>query len=288
MIRGPHTCGGVRSTDEVDRESNSHRRAALAALSLATQGAAARPPSKPPSLWWLPSTTASTPRPERMSRVCSGKRPRRNWVSCGTNDVCGAREQVIAAIVGRHKAIPDLKWEIKEVLVWESRHGARRGHRHPGRRVHGRAAWRQVVQTHVDRCSHHRSRQACPLLPMEDWLGVVRQLSRAKGTQRRRQTAAKNPPGSSGPGGEESNKLTIGAGAGNLNVRCWHFSEVSERGGYHCEPFPVLDPKQSYGLFFQLTRADWLAAHALAADERDEIAPLQPTPCRVSHHNFNL
>src|SRR5262245_45245046 len=39
------------------------------------------------------------------------------WVSCGTNEVCGAREQVIAAIAGRHKAIPDLKWEIKEVLV---------------------------------------------------------------------------------------------------------------------------------------------------------------------------
>jgi predicted ester cyclase len=39
------------------------------------------------------------------------------WVSCGTNKGCGARHQVIAAIAERHKAIPDLKWEIEEVLV---------------------------------------------------------------------------------------------------------------------------------------------------------------------------
>jgi steroid delta-isomerase-like uncharacterized protein len=39
-----------------------------------------------------------------------------DWVSCGTNDVCLSREQVIAAIAKRHKAIPDLKWEIKEVV----------------------------------------------------------------------------------------------------------------------------------------------------------------------------
>ena len=39
-----------------------------------------------------------------------------SWVSCGTNDVCLPREQVIAAIAGRHKAIPDLRWEIKQVL----------------------------------------------------------------------------------------------------------------------------------------------------------------------------
>ena len=79
-----------------------------------------------------------------------------NWVSCGTNDVCLPREQVIAAIAGRHKAIPDLRWQIKEVLEFrQSRHRARRGKRHPGRRLHGGAAWRQIVQADVDRCSHH-------------------------------------------------------------------------------------------------------------------------------------
>lgn len=44
-----------------------------------------------------------------------------DWVSCGSNEACGARDQVIAAIAGRHKAIPDLKWEIKEVLVSDNR-----------------------------------------------------------------------------------------------------------------------------------------------------------------------
>jgi predicted ester cyclase len=40
-----------------------------------------------------------------------------DWVSCGGNQACGAREQVITAIARRHQAIPDLKWEIKEVVV---------------------------------------------------------------------------------------------------------------------------------------------------------------------------
>src|SRR5262249_61661942 len=44
-----------------------------------------------------------------------------DWVSCGGNDVCGRRDQVISAIAGRHKAIPDLKWEIKEILVLGNR-----------------------------------------------------------------------------------------------------------------------------------------------------------------------
>jgi predicted ester cyclase len=44
-----------------------------------------------------------------------------NWVSCGTNEVCSAREQVIAAVTGRHQAIPDLRWEIKEVFALGNR-----------------------------------------------------------------------------------------------------------------------------------------------------------------------
>ena len=40
-----------------------------------------------------------------------------DWTSCGGNDTCRPRDQVGAAIVGLHKSIPDLKWEIKELLV---------------------------------------------------------------------------------------------------------------------------------------------------------------------------
>jgi predicted ester cyclase len=40
-----------------------------------------------------------------------------DWMTCRGNDLCNSREEVIAGIGSRLKAIPDLKWEIKEVLV---------------------------------------------------------------------------------------------------------------------------------------------------------------------------
>jgi predicted ester cyclase len=39
------------------------------------------------------------------------------WVSCAGNEACSPRDKVIGNIAGFGKAIPDLKWEIKEVLV---------------------------------------------------------------------------------------------------------------------------------------------------------------------------
>lgn len=43
------------------------------------------------------------------------------WVTCRGNDLCNTRDEVMAAIGQRLKAIPDLKWEIKEVLVSDNR-----------------------------------------------------------------------------------------------------------------------------------------------------------------------
>ena len=40
-----------------------------------------------------------------------------DWVTCRGNDLCNSREEVIAGIGPRLKGIPDLKWEIKEVVV---------------------------------------------------------------------------------------------------------------------------------------------------------------------------
>jgi predicted ester cyclase len=40
-----------------------------------------------------------------------------NWVSCGANDGCLPRDRVIGGFKARGTAVPDLKWEIKEVLV---------------------------------------------------------------------------------------------------------------------------------------------------------------------------
>jgi predicted ester cyclase len=39
------------------------------------------------------------------------------WVSCRGNDVCNSRDEVIAGIGARLKSIPDLTWQIKELLV---------------------------------------------------------------------------------------------------------------------------------------------------------------------------
>jgi predicted ester cyclase len=39
------------------------------------------------------------------------------WVTCRGNDLCNTRDEVMAAIGQRLRAIPDLKWEIKEVLI---------------------------------------------------------------------------------------------------------------------------------------------------------------------------
>jgi hypothetical protein len=40
-----------------------------------------------------------------------------DWLTCRGNDLCNSREEVVAGIGPRLKTIPDLKWEIKEVLV---------------------------------------------------------------------------------------------------------------------------------------------------------------------------
>jgi predicted ester cyclase len=40
-----------------------------------------------------------------------------DWISCRGNDVCNSREEVVAGIAQRLKSVPDLKWEIKDVLV---------------------------------------------------------------------------------------------------------------------------------------------------------------------------
>jgi predicted ester cyclase len=39
------------------------------------------------------------------------------WVSCRSNDACNSRDEVIAGVGARQRSVPDLKWEIKEVLV---------------------------------------------------------------------------------------------------------------------------------------------------------------------------
>ena len=100
------------------------------------------------------------------------------WVSCRGNDICNSRDEVIAGIGQRLKSVPDLKWEIKEILVSGNQVTVRgeatgtpagefMGAPHTGKSfkvmsidVHTLEGGKMVRSYHV-----------------EDWLGAVRQIS---------------------------------------------------------------------------------------------------------------
>ena len=100
------------------------------------------------------------------------------WVSCRGNDSCNTRDEVIAGVGQRLKSIPDLKWEIKEILVSGNQVTVRgeatgtpagefMGAPHSGKSfklmsidVHTLEGGKMVRSYHI-----------------EDWLGAVRQLS---------------------------------------------------------------------------------------------------------------
>jgi hypothetical protein len=100
------------------------------------------------------------------------------WVSCRGNDICNTRDEVVAGIGQRLKSVPDLKWEIKEILVSGNQvtvcgeatgtpAGEFMGTPHSGKSfklmsidVHTLEGGKMVRSYHI-----------------EDWLGAVRQLS---------------------------------------------------------------------------------------------------------------
>jgi predicted ester cyclase len=100
------------------------------------------------------------------------------WLSCRGNDVCVSRDEVIAGLGQRLKSVPDLKWEIKEILVSGNQVTVRgeatgtpagefMGAPHTGKSfrlmsidVHTLEDGKMVRTYHI-----------------EDWLGAVRQLS---------------------------------------------------------------------------------------------------------------
>jgi predicted ester cyclase len=103
------------------------------------------------------------------------------WVSCRTNEICNTRDELIGGIGMRLKGVPDLKWEIKDVLVSGNQVTVRgeatgtpagefMGAPHTGKSfklmsidVHTLEGGKMVRSYHI-----------------EDWLGAVRQLSAAK------------------------------------------------------------------------------------------------------------
>lgn len=101
-----------------------------------------------------------------------------DWVSCGGNDACRPREQVAVALAGFGKAIPDLKWEIKEVLVSGDRvvvrgeatgtpAGAFMGVPRGGRKF-------TIMSIDVHTIANGKIARTYHI---EDWMGAARQLS---------------------------------------------------------------------------------------------------------------
>jgi predicted ester cyclase len=100
------------------------------------------------------------------------------WVSCRGNDICNSRDEVIAGIGQRLKSVPDLKWEIKEILVSGNQVTVRgeatgtpagefMGTPHTGKSFKLMSIDVHTLEGGKMIRSHH----------IEDWLGAVRQLS---------------------------------------------------------------------------------------------------------------
>jgi predicted ester cyclase len=100
------------------------------------------------------------------------------WVSCRSNEICNTRDEVIAGVGARLKSIPDLKWQIKDVLVSGNQVTVRGeatgtpadeffGAPHTGKSF-------KVMSIDVHTL---RDGKMIRSYHIEDWLGAVRQLS---------------------------------------------------------------------------------------------------------------
>ncbi len=102
-----------------------------------------------------------------------------HWVSCSDNgSACSPRDKVAGGIAGFHKAIPDLKWEIKELLVSGNGvivrgeasgtpAGPFMGVPHGGKAFKVMSIDINTIEGGLTTNSYH----------VEDWMGAVRQLS---------------------------------------------------------------------------------------------------------------
>ncbi len=100
------------------------------------------------------------------------------WTSCSGNDTCKPREQVIPMIAGFGKLIPDLTWQVKDVLISGNRiivrgeasgtpAGDFMGTPHSGKSFKIMSIDIHTVENGKISRSYH----------VEDWLGATRQLA---------------------------------------------------------------------------------------------------------------
>jgi len=100
------------------------------------------------------------------------------WVSCRSDDLCVGRDAVISAISARLRSVPDLKWDIKDVVVSGNQvvvrgeatgtpHGDFFGAPHTGKSFKIMSIDVHTIDSGKIVRSYH----------VEDWLGAVNQLS---------------------------------------------------------------------------------------------------------------
>jgi len=100
------------------------------------------------------------------------------FVSCRGNDTCNTRDEVIGGIAARLKSVPDLKWQIKDVLVSGNQVTVRgeatgtpagefMGAPHTGKSFRVMSIDVHTIEGGKMVRSYH----------IEDWMGAVRQLT---------------------------------------------------------------------------------------------------------------
>jgi steroid delta-isomerase-like uncharacterized protein len=101
-----------------------------------------------------------------------------DWMTCGGNDTCIPREKFIEGFKSRGDASPDVKWEIKEVLIAGDRvivrgeasgkpSGVFRGIPASGKSFKIMSIDVHTIEDSKIKRSYH----------VEDWAGAIRQLS---------------------------------------------------------------------------------------------------------------
>jgi predicted ester cyclase len=104
-----------------------------------------------------------------------------DWKTCRGNESCNSRDEVMAGIAQRLKTIPDLKWEIKEILV-AGNHVTVRGEATGtpsgelmGTPTNGKSFKLMSIDVHTI-----EGGKIARTYHVEDWQGAFRQMSAAK------------------------------------------------------------------------------------------------------------
>ncbi|MGV1832847.1 ester cyclase [Agrobacterium vitis] len=101
-----------------------------------------------------------------------------DWVTCGGEGLCLNREQLISAFKGRGETIPDLRWEIRDVMVAGDRvivRGQASGT--PVKEFYGVPPTGKTFKIMSVDIQTIRDGRIAHSYHVEDWAGAIRQLT---------------------------------------------------------------------------------------------------------------